>query len=90
MNPHYPSLSIIYVDFTEQISNIRSYAHIALDLFRIDAPNVSSFKSLATVDTRSGEPILVPYILPSGLCTPSTVFLSKDLGWSGNCETEPR
>jgi Phosphotransferase enzyme family len=64
--------------FTEQISNIRSYARVALDLFRIDAPNgigsLSSFKS--TADTRSAEPILGPYILPSGLHTPSTVFQS--------------
>lgn len=55
-----------------------SYACITLDLFRIDAPNgigsVSSFKLIA--DARSGKPILGPYILPSGLHTPSTVFQS--------------
>jgi len=64
--------------FDAKISNIRSYARIALDLFRIDAPNgigsLSSFKS--TADAQSGEPILGPYILPSGLHTPSTVFQS--------------
>ena len=66
--------------FIKQISNIRSYARIALDLFRIDAPkgigSVSYFKSPA--DIQSGEPILGPYILPSGLHTPSTVFQSID------------
>ncbi|KAF8960962.1 hypothetical protein BDZ97DRAFT_1921655 [Flammula alnicola] len=60
------------------ISNIRSYARIALDLFRIDAPDgigsISSFQP--TADARSGRPILGPYILPSGLHTPSTVFQS--------------
>ena len=63
---------------TEQVSNIDSYARIALDLFHTDAPNgignVSSFKS--TADTRSGESIVGPYILPSGLHTPSTIFRS--------------
>ena len=75
------SVSTLYILlgwFSEQISNIRSYARIALDLFRVDAPNgigsVSSFK--LTPDTRSGEPNMGPYILPSGLYTPSIVFQS--------------
>lgn len=62
--------------FEAKISNIRSYARIALDLFRIDAPNgigsISSFKSNAD----GGELVLGPYILPSGLHTPSSVFQS--------------
>jgi hypothetical protein len=64
--------------FEAKISNIRSYARIALDFFRINAPDgigsISSFKS--TANARSGEPILGPYILPSGLHTPSNVFES--------------
>ncbi|KIM44326.1 hypothetical protein M413DRAFT_25747 [Hebeloma cylindrosporum] len=51
--------------FEAKISNIRSYARIALDLFRVDAPNgigsISSFKSTAD----GSELVLGPYILPS-------------------------
>jgi len=60
------------------MANIRSYAQIALNLFHIEAPDgigsVSSFSS--TGDSLLRKPVLGPFLLPSGLCAPSTIFQS--------------
>lgn len=55
------------------------YQYFFVEIFRIYAPNgisVSSFRIKSTADARSGEPILGPYILPSGFHAPFTVFQS--------------
>lgn len=61
-----------------KIANIHSYARIALDFFRINAPDgigsISSFKS--TANARPDKPILGPCISPSGFHTPSNIFES--------------
>ncbi|KAF8884275.1 hypothetical protein CPB84DRAFT_1827482 [Gymnopilus junonius] len=67
--------------FEAKVANIRSYASIAIELWRINAP--SGIGSVSSLDSVSNIPVIGPSILPSELEPPTVNKLnSSNIGYS--------